>query len=170
MVCLYDEQGTIYDVATQSHLCYQTFQAIPQGKYCMPYEPISSQQLNLHLNEPDIAINRVLSDIGNSASNILLCLLVAIMLDLLVNLVLLRTAIFLKLVGWVTTSLNALLLLAMTAIAFLRLSDSQKKYCLGQASDCQFGDVLTYTALGYLLASFTGLFIVVQALSYKRIY
>ena len=88
----------------------------------------------------------------------------------MVNLVLLRTAIFLKLVGWIATSINALLMLGMAGLAFLQLTNFQKKYCLGSVNDeCQFGYVLTYSALGYLLAGLAGLFVVVQIFSYKRI-
>lgn len=38
---------------------------------------------------------------------------------------------FMKLLGWVVAVLNLLLLLALVAVAFLRLSAYQKKYCLG---------------------------------------
>jgi len=122
MVCLYDDEGNIYDSVTQSYLCYQTIQASPVGKYCMPYEPISSQQLTLSLNQPDIAVNRVLSDIGNSVWTILLCVLIAVALSLVVNLMLLRTAIFFKLVGWIAIGMNALILVGFAALAFVQLS------------------------------------------------
>lgn len=76
-------------------------------------------------------MNRVASDLSNSGTNIVACLLIAILVELIVNIVLARRAMFMKLLGWVLAALNLLLLLALVAVAFLRLSAYQKKYCLG---------------------------------------
>lgn len=100
----------------------------------------------------------------------MLCLLIAMLLELLVNLVLTRSAGFMKIVGWLILGLNILVVLVFLTLAFLRLSNYQQKYCLdGVGTECQFGEVLTYTTLGYSLVALAGCFVVVQVLSYRRI-
>jgi hypothetical protein len=131
-ICLYDKNGTDYELATQDHLCYQTIQSISKGKYCLPYEPISSAYLNDYLNQPDIRMNRIASDVGNGCITIFLCVILAVGLVLIVNLVLIHRAKFLKIFGWLLIGLNLLLLLVATILSFAHYSEKVKLYCINE--------------------------------------
>lgn len=171
-ICLYDKNGTDYELATQDHLCYQTIQSISKGKYCLPYEPISSAYLNDYLNQPDIRMNRIASDVGNGCITIFLCVMLAVGLVLIVNLVLIHRAKFLKIFGWLLIGLNLLLLLVATILSFAHYSEKVKLYCINELGNeneqCLFGDVLTYKSMSFTMVFICGVYILLNLILLKR--